>query len=184
MMKKMMSAFSLFITGCFLCTAVVAQENKSNVSADERGYIVTVGQRAPDFTIEYLDGTKVQLSSLRGKIVMLQFTASWCSVCRQEMPHIEKDIWLKHKNNPNFVLLGIDLKESAEVTAKFISDIKISYQITLDTDGSRFALFCDPKAGVTRNIIIDKTGKMVMLTRLFDEKEFGEMVTLIDTLLK
>jgi len=181
---KTISKCSLLITGCLFFLNAIAQDNRNNVVADERGYIVKVGQQAPDFTIEYLDGKKVPLSSLRGKVIMLQFTASWCSVCRQEMPHIEKDIWQKHKNNPNFVLLGIDLKESAEITAKFASDIKVTYPITLDVDGSRFALFCDPKAGVTRNIIIDKTGKMVMLTRLFDEKEFNEMVTLINTLLK
>ena len=181
---KTMNKCSLLFAGCLFLTTAFAQENRNNVVADERGYIVSIGQQVPDFTIEYLDGKKVQLSSLRGKVVMLQFTASWCSVCRQEMPHIEKDIRQKHKNNPNFVLLGIDLKESAEVTAKFAGDIKVTYPITLDVDGSRFALFCDPKAGVTRNIIIDQTGKMVMLTRLFDENEFNNMVTLIDTLLK
>jgi len=42
---------------------------------------------------------------------MLQFTASWCSVCRKEMPHIENEIWQKHKSDSNFALYGIDLKE-------------------------------------------------------------------------
>ena len=183
-MKKMMNKCSLLLVGCLTLSTLFAQENRSNVVADERGYIVTVGQLAPDFTIKYLDGKEVSLSSLRGKVVMLQFTASWCSVCRQEMPFIERDIWQKQKNNPNFVLLGIDLKESTEVTAKYTKDINVTYPITLDEDGSRFALFCDPKAGVTRNIIIDQTGKIVMLTRLYDENEFHEMVTLINTLLK
>jgi len=180
---KMINICSLIIVGCLLCTTVVAQ-NVVTAEVDSRGYIVSVGQQAPDFTIEYLDGKKVALSSLRGKVVMIQFTASWCGVCRQEMPFIERDIWQKHKNNPNFALIGIDLRESAEVTKKFAEDIKVTYPLTLDIDGSRFALFCDPKAGVTRNIIIDKTGKMVMLTRLFEMEEFHEMVTLIDTLLK
>lgn len=69
---------------------------------DDRGYIVKVGDKAPDITITYTDGTRKKLSDFRGKIVMLQFTASWCGVCRKEMPFIEKDIWLKHKNNPCF----------------------------------------------------------------------------------
>jgi len=183
---KMINICSSLIIGCLICTTVIAQENKNVVTtdADDRGYIVSVGQEAPDFIIEYLDGTTIPLSNLRGKVVMLQFTASWCSVCRLEMPFIERDIRQKHKDNPDFVLIGIDLKESAEVTDIFTKEMKISYPITLDTDGSRFALFCDPKAGVTRNIIIDKSGKMAMLTRLFEENEFNEMVTLINTLLK
>lgn len=111
---------------------------------------------------------------------MIQFTASWCGVCRKEMPHIEKDIWQKHKNNPHFSLIGIDLKEDKETTAKFAADTKVTYPLTLDPDGSRFALFTAPKAGVTRNILIDKTGKIVFLTRLFVPEEFNRMVTFID----
>ena len=66
---------------------------------------------APDFEMSLTDGTKVKLSSLRGKVVMLQFTASWCGVCRKEMPFIESDIWQKHKDNKQFALYGIDRDE-------------------------------------------------------------------------
>ena len=52
---------------------------------DDPGYIVKVGDKAPDITITYTDGTRKKLSDFRGKIVMLQFTASWCGVCRKEM---------------------------------------------------------------------------------------------------
>ncbi|MDF9830149.1 TlpA disulfide reductase family protein [Parabacteroides sp. PF5-6] len=162
-------------------TQVATTETTSEANAaDERGYIVSVGEQAPDFRIEYVDGTSVKLSELKGKLVMLQFTASWCGVCRKEMPYIEKDIWLKHKNNPNFALIGIDLKEDKMTTAKFAEDMKVTYPITLDLDGDKFSLFTAPKAGVTRNIIIDKDGKIVMLTRLFEMEEFNEMVKFID----
>lgn len=159
-------------------------ETQSTPAPDERGYIVKVGEQVPDFTIEYLDGKTVKLSDLKGKLVMLQFTASWCGVCRKEMPFIEKEIWSKHKNNPNFVLVGIDLKEDKETTAKFAETMKVTYPLTLDTDGSRFALFTGPKAGVTRNIIVDKEGKIVLLTRLFEMEEFNAMTAFIDNYLK
>lgn len=55
---------------------------------------------------------------------MLQFTASWCGVCRKEMPFIEKDIWLKLKGNSKFILFGIDLKESKETVEKFAKETK------------------------------------------------------------
>jgi len=152
--------------------------------AYEHGYSVRVGDMAPDFTIEYLDGKSVKLSDMKGKLVMLQFTASWCGVCRKEMPFIEKDIWLKHKGNPNFTLIGIDLKEDKETTEKFAADMKITYPLTLDVDGSRFALYTEPNAGVTRNIIIDKEGKIVLLTRLFNMDEFNGMTKFIDEYLE
>jgi len=81
---------------------------------DDRGYIVKVGDAAPDFSMKLTDGKTVRISELKGKVIMLQFTASWCSVCRKEMPFIESDIWQKHKTNPNFALLAIDRDEPIE----------------------------------------------------------------------
>ncbi len=152
--------------------------------ADNYQYKVKVGDMAPNFTMEMPTGEKVQLSDLRGKIVMLQFTASWCGVCIKEMPHIEKDIWLKHKNNPNFALYGVDRDEPAETVLKFAKRTGVTYPIGLDPKGGIFQLFAEERAGITRNVIIDKDGKIVMLTRLFKEDEFKEMVDLIDSLLK
>ena len=121
-MKKIffnVSCLVLLVTGVLACSGQgkkdkesaatdsvsVATGNNSAVQADSTGYIVKVGEMAPDFTVTLTDGKQVNLSTLRGKVVMLQFTASWCGVCRKEMPFIEKDIWLKHKNNPNFALI-------------------------------------------------------------------------------
>ena len=157
-----------------------AEATATAVQADERGYIVKVGDHVPDFDLQMLDGTTLNIKELQAKVVMLQFTASWCSVCRKEMPHIESDIWQKLKDNPEFALYGIDLKETPEVTADFAKAIPVTYPLTLDPDGERFALFCDKGAGVTRNIILDRTGKIIMLTRLYDEAEFASMVKLIN----
>lgn len=151
---------------------------------DARGYAVKIGDMAPDFTITHLDGKTQKLSDLKGKVVMLQFTASWCGVCRKEMPHIEADIQQKYKNNPNFVLIGIDLKESKEKTKSFQELMKITYPLTLDLDGSIFGLYAEKNAGVTRNIIIDRDGKIVFLTRLYETAEFEAMKEKIASLLQ
>lgn len=185
---------SLLLWGMAACSgqgkadkaAVVADSvvvKTDSVAADSTGYIVKVGEPAPDFTITLTDGKQMKLSELRGKVVMLQFTASWCGVCRKEMPFIEKDIWLKHKNNPHFALIGIDLKENREQTIQFGKDLKITYPLTLDPEGKAFYSFAAQGAGVTRNIIIDKQGKIVFMTRLYDPEEFGKMCEVIDRLL-
>ena len=152
-------------------------------SADDRQYLVKVGDMAPDFEMTLPEGGKVKLSDLRGKVVMLQFTASWCGVCRKEMPFIEKDIWLKHKDNPQFALYGIDREEPAEKIQVLRDATGVTYPIGMDPDAGIFGLYAEKDAGITRNIIIDRDGKIVMLTRLFEEEEFNEMVSVIDNLL-
>ena len=148
------------------------------------GYIVKIGQQAPDFTTVSTDGKTIQLSELKGKVIMLQFTASWCSVCRKEMPHIETEIWQKHKNNPKFTLCGIDLDEPLGKVKNFASQIPVSYPMLLDPKGKIFYTYAAKGAGVTRNVIIDKTGKIVYMTRLYKEEEFEEMKEVIENLLK
>ena len=153
-------------------------------SKDDRAYLVKVGEQAPDFSMKLTNGKTVKLSGLKGKVVMLQFTASWCSVCRKEMPFIERDIWQKHKSNPNFTLMAIDRDEPLETVLKFAKAIPITYPIRLDPHANIFALYAVREAGITRNVIIDKTGKIIFLTRLYDVEEFSKMVKIIDSLLK
>jgi peroxiredoxin len=149
----------------------------------ERGYIVKVGEKVPDFVMTTVDGKSMKMSDLRGKIVMLQFTASWCGVCRKEMPFIESEIWQKHKNNPEFALFGLDKDEKGEVLERFAKSTGITYPLIPDDNSKIFELFAHPKAGVTRNVIVDKEGTIVMLTRLYDEAEFKQMCVKIEELL-
>ena len=150
---------------------------------DSVGYIVRVGDIAPEMEMELTDGQKVKLSDLRGKVVMLQFTASWCGVCRKEMPFIESDIWQKHKANPNFALYGIDRDEPVETVKAFAEKTGVTYPLALDSGADHFAKYADRKAGITRNVLIDKEGKIVMLTRLYNEEEFAALCKKIDEML-
>ncbi len=145
----------------------------------EEGYLVKVGDMAPDFTIQEAGGKSYKLSDLRGQVVMLQFTASWCSVCRKEMPFIEEEIWKLHKGK-GLALIGIDRDEPVETVKKFATDIKVTYPLALDPGADIFALFALKEAGVTRNIIIDRKGKIIYLTRLFEREEFNDMKKVIE----
>lgn len=184
-MKKLIFGISPLLCVLF-CQVSYAQQNgqSENTKADDVGYIVRVGETAPDFTITLTDGKTVQLSSLRGKVVMLQFTASWCGVCRKEMPHIEKDIWQKHKDNSEFALIGIDRDEPLDKVIAFGKSVGVTYPLGLDPGADIFAKYALRKAGITRNVLIDRDGKIVMLTRLFNEEEFNSLVATIDKMLK
>ena len=154
-----------------------------NFSQDARGYIVNIGDYAPKFKTITSSGEHFDLNKEIGKVIMLQFTASWCSVCIKEMPFIEKEIWNLYKDRDDFCLVAIDRGESIEIINKLIEKTKITYPICTDEESEIFQLYAEPKAGITRNIIIDKNGKIVFLTRLFEREEFNEMKNIINNLL-
>jgi len=158
--------------------------NAQQQLADSTGYIVRVGDIAPDFTVTLTNGNQVTLSDFRGKVVMLQFTASWCGVCRKEMPFIEKDIWQRHKSDSNFVLMGIDRDEPLDKVITFAQSVGISYPLALDPGADVFAKYALREAGITRNVLIGKDGRIVKTTRLYREEEFAGLVKEIDNLLK
>ena len=85
---------------------------------DTRGYKVNVGEQVPELEFSLLDGTEILTSNLKNKVTVLQFTASWCSVCIKEMPHLEKEVWQRFKNE-DFILIGVDLKEDLEKVKRF-----------------------------------------------------------------
>ena len=143
--------------------------------ADDRGYIVQVGDALPALNLTLTDGRHVTPDDLKGKVVLIQFTASWCGVCRKEMPHLEKEIWLKYKDHPDFFMVGIDLDEPLNKVISFGESVGITYPLALDPGGEHFYQFAAQNSGVTRNILTDREGKILMLTRLFDDDEFNQM---------
>ena len=144
-------------------------------TADERGFLVSVNDVAPDFTMTLTNDETIKLSELKGKTVMLQFTASWCGVCRKEMPHVEKRIWQEYKDK-GLLVFAVDRDEPRKKAKILKKQTGISYPMGLDPNADIFGLYADKKEGVTRNVLIDKTGKIIYLTRLFREDEFNGLV--------
>jgi peroxiredoxin len=174
----------LLLIICLLTFTFVAANatTPADTAQTDRGYVVEVGDQAPDdFELVLTDGTKTSLKQLRGKVVILQFTASWCSVCREEMPHLQKDVWEAYKNK-GLVLIGVDRDEPIKKVQKFHQDMKITYNLALDPQANIFGRFANKKSGVTRNVVINRDGRIVYLTRLYDPQEFASMVKVIDAL--
>ena len=89
-----------------------------------------------------------------------------------------------NKDNKEFVLVGIDREEPLEDVKKFAETTGVTYPLALDSNADVFASYAERKSGITRNILIDRDGRIVKLTRLFNETEFNELVQEIDKLLK
>jgi peroxiredoxin len=87
---------------------------------------VRVGDLAPDFTAPRLDGGPFKLSDSRGKLVLLDFWATWCAPCRAAMPAM-KDIQETFGTDPRFLLVGVSCDEAAEALAKYTRENALNW---------------------------------------------------------
>jgi peroxiredoxin len=127
------------------------------------GQVPAVGGIAPDFTIQGLDGPVVSLANLRGKSVVLNFWATWCGPCRQEMPFLQEVSQDTGWAERGLVVLAVNLGEAATEVRKFMDDNGFSFTVLLDTThevGTRYntryiptTYFID-KDGIIQNIKI------------------------------
>ena len=97
--------------------------------------LIHAGDVAPDFTVEMLDGSKVTLSELRGKVVLVGFWATWCPPCRQELSHMQKDV-IDRFAGKELVVLPISRGEKRQTVEEYIAKMGYTFPIGLDGDQS------------------------------------------------
>lgn len=143
--------------------------------------VVQLKQTAPEFSLTTSDGKKVQLSDYKGKVILINFFATWCEPCMIEMPLLQKEIWNKLKDNPDFVLLSLGRDHSQEEINKFIKQKKFTFPIYADTGKVIYSLYA--KQYIPRNYLIDKKGEVIYTSTGFSMEEFEDLKTTIDKLL-
>lgn len=112
---------------------------------------------APDFTLQDLDGQQVSLSDYKGKVIFIDFWATWCPPCRQSIPSVEK-LYDEYKDNGSFVILGINLNEDKSTILKFMEKQKVNYKVLM----SDKKVVSDYKiSGIPAFFLIDQNGDIV-----------------------
>lgn len=97
------------------------------------GTAAKIGEPAPEFTLLDSGGNVVRLSDFRGKTVVMNFWATWCSPCRKEFPELIK---LYNRNvDRGLVVLGVDLQESPDIVRSFLNEFGATYPVVIDTKG-------------------------------------------------
>ncbi len=116
---------------------------------------------APDFTLKNKEGANVRLEDLRGEVVMLNFWASWCGPCRQEMPLMD-DIYKKYSKF-GFTILAVNVDEDSSDADRFLDAVPVTFPILYDNE-SRISELYDVDAMPT-TIMIDRNGNRRFMHR-------------------
>lgn len=143
--------------------------------------LIKEGMTAPDFTVEMLDGQKITLSSLKGKVVLINFFATWCPPCRQELARVQKDL-LDRFAGKDFVYIPISRQEKKETVVAFKEKKEYAFNMGLDPDKSIFSKYATNY--IPRSFLVDKTGKVVFTLLGYEDADFDVLISKIDELLK
>ena len=170
-----LAAFALMVIAAPMDASAQSQEEQIEATT-----LIKQGDKAPDFTVEMVTGEKVTLSSLKGKVVLINFWATWCPPCREEFKRMQKDVVDRFKGK-DFQLLAISRGEKKATVDQF-----------RDKQGYTFPMGLDPKQEIynkyasnyiPRNFVVGKDGKVIYVSVGYEPAEFENMLKAIEAAL-
>ena len=169
-------AVILLLPGCGSRNARKSAETKTEATT-----LVGAGETAPGFTVELTDGSRLSLEELRGKVVLLNFWATWCPPCRQELARVQSDV-IDRFAGRDFVFLPISRGETHQTVAAFREKTGYSFPMGLDPSQTVYDRYASNY--IPRNFVIDRNGKVVLASVGYDPEEFDEMIKTIEKTLE
>lgn len=170
-MKKQINIIVLLT---FFCISTFAQ-----TSVGDTKTLVKIGMQVPGFKYESEKGKTAKIADLKGKVVLINFFATWCGPCRLELPKIQSDIWNKHHENKKFVMLTFGREHTWKEVDKFKQEQGFLFPFYPDPKRAIFDLFATQN--IPRSFLLDEEGKIIFMTVDFEEAHFKELVKMIDS---
>ncbi len=156
-----------------ISSTIYAQEN-----SEEKATLVSIGQAVPDFQFTDEEGKNHSISDYRGKLVMINFFATWCGPCMKELPHVQQQIFDQYRNNENFELLVIGREHDAAEMQAFKNKKGYTFGLIADPNRKIYANFASQY--IPRNFLIDQDGKIIYSSIGFNDEEFSNLLKTIE----
>ncbi|MEO6521145.1 MAG: redoxin domain-containing protein [Mucilaginibacter sp.] len=144
--------------------------------------LLKIGDTAPVFSFEIDKGKTVSIQDYRGKIVLINFFATWCPPCRMELPRVQKEVWEKFSANPKFALFIFGREEGWDKVLTFKDANKYTFPMLPDEGRKIFSLFATQS--IPRNVVLDENGKVIYQSIGYSPKDFDELIALLKKKLK
>jgi peroxiredoxin len=170
MQKSKISLASLFLSAFALNLSAAEQTEFEST-------LTKVGQQVPEIGWVTLDGQKFDAKSLHGKVVLVNFFATWCGPCMQEMPHLQKDVFQRFKDK-NFAMVAIGREHNDAELKEFRKKREFTIPLAADPERKIFSRFATQD--IPRNYVIAADGKIAFQSVGYNESEFKTMLEVIE----
>jgi peroxiredoxin len=159
-------ALPMYAAGYMLIYHVQVPAFDRYVLIESRDWKTHIGDPAPDISVVMLDGSKKRLSDFRGKLVLVNFFATWCGPCNLELPHLQ-ELWNVLKANDRITMLAVSREETKDTVAAFIAGHGFTFPVALDPDAAAFSEFA--KESIPRTYLIGRDGTILFQTLGFSD---------------
>jgi peroxiredoxin len=160
--------------------AADAGDLMADANNDEDASKKLVGQPAPAFTLEDLDGKKVSIADQKGSVVVLDFWATWCPPCREGMPHLDE--LYKSKQADGVKVFAINLREDRDKAKAFLDSKNLSLPVLLDANGEVAKAYL--VGGIPQTVVIGKDGVVKHVVVGFGEGSAQALADIVDQVLQ
>ena len=143
----------------------------------DQPWLVGMGQVTPDFDFTWKGDKADRIANHRGKVVLINFFATWCPPCRAELPRVQKEIWEKYGDRSDFALFVFGREENWDVLDPFIESTGYTFPILPDLERGIFSKFATQS--IPRNVILDRDGRIIYQSIGYTEAEFNKMLELL-----
>ena len=143
-------------------------------------HTVTMEGEAPDFTLKSLEGDNLRLEEYRGEVVLINFWATWCGPCRQEMPILDR--LHQRYEDTGFTVLGVNVEGEAGPAQELVDKTKVTFPVLID-DGQRVSELYDLEA-MPSTYVIDRDGKLRYVHLGYKPGDEAKYVEVVKALIK